>query len=298
MTTAIYAERLVKRYRAVDALRGLNLTVPEGSIYTLVGPNGAGKTTAIKIFMNIIEPTSGTAEVLGLNSKQVKGKVLSHIGYVSENQKLPLWMNVGEFFEYLRPFYSTWDRDLEGQLIIQFDLPANRRLKQLSRGMRMKAALASALAFRPKLVVMDEPFSGLDPLVRDELCQAILRRPEGSTVFLSSHDLAEVETFGTHLGFLENGMLRLSEEIVSLSARFREVDLLFEGQAPVVRNLPVSWLHISTFPSGLRFIETHFDEERTNADISERFVNVKRTFRQMSLREMFVALAKTSQGKF
>ena len=298
MTATIYAENLQKKYRRVDALRGLNLSVPEGSIYTLVGPNGAGKTTAIKIFMNILEPTSGTALVLGLETKKVKGKVLSEIGYVSENQKLPLWMRVGEFFEYMRPFYPTWDKELEGQLIIQFDLPVDRKLKQLSRGMRMKAALASALAFRPKLVVMDEPFSGLDPLVRDELCQAILRRPSGATIFLSSHDLAEVETFGTHIGYLEAGTLRLSEEIASLAARFREVDVLFESHPPMVSNLPGSWLHIESFPGGLRFIESNFEEERTNGEISERFVNAKgRSFRQMSLREIFVALAKTGQGR-
>lgn len=298
MTTAIETTDLRKSFRGVDALKGLNLSVPEGSIYTLVGPNGAGKTTAIKIFMNILGPSNGTANVLGLDSRKVKGKALCNIGYVSENQKLPLWMRVRDFLAYHRPFYPTWDKELERQLIIQFDLPANRKLKHLSRGMRMKAALASALAFRPKLVVMDEPFSGLDPLVRDQLCQAIVQRPEGSTVFLSSHDLAEIESFGTHLGFLDGGVLRLSEEITSLSTRFQEVDIYFEDQPPSVSNLPTTWIQISAFPSGLRFIDSDFSEERTRRKIADRFLNIKETnFRAMSLREIFVALARTSSNR-
>ena len=169
MSPVIRTENLVKKFRRVEALNGLNLAVPSGAIYALVGPNGAGKTTAIKILMNIFGATSGRAEVLGMDTKHMAGKALTTIGYVSENQRLPDWMRVGAFFAYLRPFYPSWDRDLENQLVQQLALPLDRKLSELSRGMRMKAALASSLAYRPRLIVLDEPFSGLDPLVRDEL---------------------------------------------------------------------------------------------------------------------------------
>ena len=227
MNGIIHTEMLTKRFRRVSALNGLDLSVPAGAVYAFVGPNGAGKTTAIKILMNIIRPTAGRASVLGLDSRKIFGRAFTSIGYASENQQLPGWMRVGAFLNYLRHFYPTWDLTLEAQLVKKFDLPIDRKLRHLSRGMRMKAALASGLAFRPKLVVLDEPFSGLDPLVRDELSHALQRPPE-TTVFISSHDLAEVESFATHVGYLETGRLRFSEEMASLSARFREVELILE----------------------------------------------------------------------
>ena len=115
--------------------------------------------------MNIFRASSGTASVpaTSIPHKNIRESFLSSIGYVSENQQLPGWMPVGAFLAYLRPFYPTWDKQLEAQLIQTLDLPLDRKIKHLSRGMRMKAALASALAFRPKLIVLDEPFSGLDP---------------------------------------------------------------------------------------------------------------------------------------
>lgn len=165
----IETEGLTKRFGRVHALDGLSFSVPQGAVYALVGPNGAGKTTLIKILMNIFRASSGSAAILGVDSRRISGRAFASIGYVSENQQLPGWMRVGAFLKYLRPFYPTWDTQLETQLSQVFDLPLDRRLKQLSRGMRMKASLASALAFRPRLIVLDEPFSGLDPMVRDEL---------------------------------------------------------------------------------------------------------------------------------
>jgi ABC-2 type transport system ATP-binding protein len=156
--------------------------------------------------------TRGRAEVLGLESTRLRGRYFSSIGYVSENQELPEWMRLDSFLAYLRPFYSSWDRKLENELVSQFDLPLDRRLRNLSRGMRMKAALTSALAYHPKLIVLDEPFTGLDPLVRDELIQGLLERAEESTILISSHDLAEIESFASHIGYLEQGQLRFSEE--------------------------------------------------------------------------------------
>jgi ABC-2 type transport system ATP-binding protein len=208
MNSTIRTENLSKKFRRVDALSGLNLDVPEGAIYALVGPNGAGKTTAIKILMNIFGPTDGSATVLGMDSTRIAGRALTAIGYVSENQDMPGWMRVDSFLAYLRQFYPSWDRDLEDELVRKFALPLDRKLKQLSRGMRMKAALASSLAYHPKLIVLDEPFSGLDPLVRDELIEGMLERASETTILISSHDLAEVETFASHVGYLEQGRLQ------------------------------------------------------------------------------------------
>src|SRR5882757_6370252 len=210
MTAVIQTHSLTKSFRKVCALEQLTLDVPESAVYALVGPNGAGKTTAIKILMNLTSATSGTAEVLGTDSRQIRGKSYARIGYVSENQGMPEAMKVGAQLEYLRGFYPTWDRELEDSLIKQFELPRDRKIKALSRGMKMKLALAGALAFHPKLIVLDEPFGGLDALVRDQLIEGLLERAEESTIFISSHDLAEIESFASHVGYLESGKLLFS----------------------------------------------------------------------------------------
>jgi len=296
MTSAIRTHALVKRYRRLTALDGIALEVPEGAVYALVGQNGAGKTTAIKILMNLISATSGTAEVMGTDSRKIQGKSYTQIGYVSENQEIPEWMRVGALLEYLRPFYPTWDRSLEQSLVKQFELPLDRKIKALSRGMKMKLALASALAFHPRLIVLDEPFGGLDPLVRDQLIEGLLERAAESTIFLSSHDLAEIESFSSHVGYLDSGKLLFSEEMASLATRFREVELTRETEQPLPSPLPVDWLQPKTSGPLVRFVESRFDDQKTPADIQRVFGNVKDIqYRPLSLRAIFLALARKTE---
>ncbi len=289
----IQTEGLSKRFGRVQALDGLSFSVSQGALHALVGPNGAGKTTLIKILMNIFRASGGTACVLGTDSRKISGKAFASIGYVSENQQLPNWMRVGAFLKYLRPFYPTWDTQLEAQLVQMLDLPMDRKLKQLSRGMRMKAALASALAFRPKLIVLDEPFSGLDPMVRDELGKALLDRSGDSTVFISSHDLAEIEGFATHVAFLDSGRLRLSEEMALLMTRFREVEVTLDAPATVPADLPQTWVQVAASDSTIRFVDSQFHPEDTPGEIVRRFSPIQNTkYTPMTLRAIFLALAR------
>jgi ABC-2 type transport system ATP-binding protein len=297
MESAIQTENLSKRFRRVHALNGLDLDVAAGAIYALVGPNGAGKTTAIKILMNIIRPTSGQARVLGRESKRLAGRAFTEIGYVSENQELPGWMRVDRFLEYLRPFYPSWDRELENQLAQQFDLPSDRKLKHLSRGMQMKAALVSALAYHPKLIVLDEPFGGLDPLVRDQLIEGLLARAAETTIFISSHDLGEVETFASHVGYLDQGRLVFSENLAALSARFRQVELTFDAPPSLPEAWPASWIQPAVSAATIRFIETSFEAERIGAEVRRVFGEVRQAvFTPMSLRSIFLAVAKNQRA--
>ena len=297
MTSAIQTDHLVKKFRRVEALQGLTLNVPQCAVYALVGPNGAGKTTAIKILMNIFRSTSGRAQVLGMDSSHIRGRHLECIGYVSENQEMPEWMTVGAFLDFLRPFYPAWDKQLESELLEQFSLPRDRKIRHLSRGMRMKAALASSLAYHPKLIVLDEPFTGLDPLVRDELIQGLLDRAEESTIFISSHDLAEIETFASHVAYLEAGELRFAEELTNLSNRFREVELTFDSPPSLPQTTPNHWLQLSTAAAMVRFTDSRFDAERTSADIRAAFGEPgSMTFSPMSLRSIFLAMAKTGRN--
>src|SRR5579864_4053724 len=180
-------------------------------------------------------------------------------------------MRIDQFLAYLRPFYPSWDRDLENGLVRQYGLPVERKLGNLSRGVRMKAALVSALAYHPKLIVLDEPFGGLDPLVRDELIEGLLERGSEATIFVSSHDLAEIENVASHAGYLEEGRLRFSEEMAVLVERFREVELTFDAAPALQETWPKSWMQVDASSAVVRFIESRFDAERTGAEIRRRF---------------------------
>ena len=270
MSSPISTDNLSKAFRRTEAVNALDLEVPEGSIYAMIGPNGAGKTTTIKLLMNILRASAGSAQVLGVDSRRLSPREFARIGYVSENQEMPDWMTVDYFLRYLRPFYPTWDDALAEDLVRQFELPRDRKLRHLSRGMRMKAALASSLAYRP------EPFTGLDALVRDEFTKSLLERAEGTTILISSHDLAEIENFASHVGYIEEGRLRFTEEMGTLADRFRQVELTFEAPPPLPADWPAAWMRPETSAA---VIQRLFPQARNVA------------FHAMSLREIFVALA-------
>jgi len=287
---------LAKSFGRTKVLGGIDLAVPEGAIYALVGANGAGKTTMIKLLMNILRATAGRATVLGIDSEKLAGKALNRIGYVSENQDLPDAMTVGAMLDYLRGFYPAWDVELERDLVRQFELPLDRKLKHLSRGMRMKAAFAGSLAYRPRLLVLDEPFTGLDPLVRDELIESLLERAPETTIFLSSHDLAEIESFASHVGFLEDGRMLFSEEMSVLSDRFRDVTVTLVAPAPLPAGLPATWLQAETVDCVARFVDSDYKGEASEREMAARFPGARDVeCEAMPLRAIFLAIAKSGR---
>jgi ABC-2 type transport system ATP-binding protein len=297
MNPAITTHGLARRFGRSEAVHDVSLSVEAGSIYGFLGPNGAGKTTTIKLLMNILEPSRGDATVLGVDSRKLAPADFARIGYVSENQKLLSWMTVPRFLRYCRGFYPTWDEGLEQDLLRRLDLPAKKRLKSLSRGMRMKAALVSSIAYRPKLLVLDEPFSGLDPLVRDELMDCILGMSAETdwTVFISSHDLAEIESVASHIGYIDQGRLRFSEELPSLQARFREVQITGVPHREAL--WPSSWMRPATAGTVTRFVVSRYSEETSPAEIRAAFPDCSTwEARPMSLREIFVAIAGNREG--
>jgi ABC-2 type transport system ATP-binding protein len=297
MSYAIRTVALSKKFRSTPVLDSVDLSVPEGSIFGLIGPNGAGKTTTIKVLMNIFQPSSGECEVLETATRQLGPRQFAEIGYVSENQEMPGWMTVDYWLNFLAPFYPNWDAALAVDLVRKFDLPRDRKLKHLSRGMRVKAALASSLAYRPRLIVLDEPFTGLDALVRDELIEGLLERADGTTIFISSHDLAEIESFASHVGYLDRGRIQFSEELDALSSRFREVALTFDSAVPEIpQSWPKTWLQPERIGSVLRFIDTQFDSERTAQETRRLFPGARDLAENgMPLRSIFVTLAKASR---
>jgi ABC-2 type transport system ATP-binding protein len=288
----VRAESLGKRFGRVDALQGLSFDVPEGSTFALVGANGAGKTTTIKVLMNILEPTVGTATVLDTDTRALSPREFAQIGYVSEHQDMPTRMTVSAYIDYLRPFYPTWDRALETDILRQFRLPPDRRVGDLSHGMRMKMGLACALPFRPALLVLDEPLSGLDPLVRDEVLER-LRQVGDMTILISSHELTEIETMTTHVAFLDRGRLLFQEALSDLVARVRFVRAALHAAPRTPLQFPPEWLDVRVDETALSFIDTQFSEHDLRAKVAAVVGAVGHIVAEpVALRTIYTSLAR------
>jgi ABC-2 type transport system ATP-binding protein len=296
MTNAIETVDLTRRFGRTEAVKGLNLQVPAGSIFALLGPNGAGKTTTLKLLMNLLRPTRGTATVLGADTRRLGPDQFQRIGYVSENQQMPEWMTPGELFDYCRPFYPAWDEALRGKLESDLGLATRAPLSTLSRGTRMKAALLASLAYRPDLVVLDEPFTGLDPLVRDELVRGLLEVSSERTwtVLISSHDIDDVERLADWVGFMKDGQVQFAEPVAALLARFRLVEVVPRDDTPAVMPADPRWLPHGTAGRTLRFVDSYHDESAAAARIAAAFPGCDIRTSQMPLREIFVTLARGS----
>jgi ABC-2 type transport system ATP-binding protein len=296
MRSAVETVDLTRRFRHTEAVDRLTLRVPSGSIFALIGPNGAGKTTTLKLLMNLLRPTRGSAQVLGVDSRRLGIRELQRIGYVSENQRLPDWMTPGQLLDYCRPFYPTWDDELRKTLQVKLGLAAATPLRTLSRGTRMKAALLSSLAYRPELIVLDEPFTGLDPLVRDELVRALLEAADDHprTVLVSSHDIEEVERLADWVGFLDRGRLLFAEPVSSLLARFQLVEVIASNGQPLQAPSDPRWIPQGSAGRTLRFVDTSHSTPDALARIAAAFPSAEIQTFPMPLREIFVTLAAKS----
>jgi ABC-2 type transport system ATP-binding protein len=287
----VETHHIAKRFGRFEAIEDLSLSVPEGSVFALIGPNGTGKTTTLRMLMNILRADRGDITVLGTPSHQLKPKDFERIGYVSESQKLPEGLTLAQYFDYLRKLYPAWDPALENELREQFELPPSRRIKHLSHGMRLKTLLVGALAFRPKLLVLDEPLSGLDTLVRDEVVNGLLQQAADTTILISSHELTEIETFTTHVAFMQNGRLLLQEAIEDLQMRFREVLVTLSAQKELPKPLPEGWLLPEIDGHRLRFIASEYESDQQQfQQLTQHFGAVKVECEPMPLRAIANAL--------
>ncbi len=219
MSEAVIAvSELTRRFGAKEALASVSLSVARGAVYGLVGENGAGKTTLIKHILGLLGAQSGSVRVFGLDPVGDPVGVLSRIGYLSEERDLPGWMRVDELIRYSRAFYPAWDDAYAGELRQAFALDASATIKNLSKGEKARVGLLLALAHRPELLVLDEPSTGLDPVVRRDIVDAIIRTiaDEGRTVFFSSHLLDEVEQVADHVTMISQGRIVLSAPLADI----------------------------------------------------------------------------------
>ena len=295
MDNIIETTNLSKSFGKKVAVDGLNLVVPDGAVFAFLGPNGSGKTTTIKMLMNIIRPTVGELSVFGIKSTQLGSKEFAQIGYVSESQEIPEWMTVRQLLSYCKPFYPTWDDTFCEKLLKDFQLPLDQPLKSLSRGMKMKATLVSSLAYRPRLLILDEPFSGLDVLVRDEFIRGMLELSEQEhwTVLVSSHDIDEVERLADWVGIMRDGELQLSEPVASLQARFRKVEARVPSDTQEPAEYPASWLLLEQAGHRLSFVDSQYQDSATESQLKTLLPGCEQIESSpMSLRDIFLTLAR------
>ena len=234
MEYAIETDALTKRFRKLVAANEIDLRVPWGSVYGFLGRNGAGKTTTILMLLGLLRPTSGGATVLGYSSKVDPVKIRAEVGYVPEKQIMYDWMTVKEVLWFTSKFYKTWNQTLAEELAERFRLDPKRKIKHLSRGMVAEVFLILALAPEPRLLILDDPTSGMDPVVRREFLENVvdLVRDKKRTVFFSSHILSDIERVADWVGILKEGRLLIQSEVDKLKLRTRKVIARFEAEPP------------------------------------------------------------------
>jgi ABC-2 type transport system ATP-binding protein len=231
---------LTRRFGSKLALNNVSLQIPRGRVFGLVGENGSGKTTLIKHILGLLRAEGGSVRVFGFDPVADPVAVLGRIGYLSENRDLPAWMSVGELLRYTQAFYPKWDASYAEDLRRQFDLDPTAKIKNLSRGENAKAGLLIALAYRPELLLLDEPSSGLDPLVRRDILEAIIRTTaeEGRTVFFSTHLLDEVERVADDIAMMFDGQVVLKGSLDEIKESHHRLVLRFETLQSTAPKIP------------------------------------------------------------
>ncbi|HUR20136.1 MAG TPA: ABC transporter ATP-binding protein [Vicinamibacterales bacterium] len=217
-TPAIEINNLVRRYGKTDAVNGLSLRVEPGRCYGFFGRNGAGKTTTIKCLLNLLQPTTGSVKVFGMNPAKQEVAVKSRIAYVPDQLGFYPWMTVRDTLNYVASFRETWNRETEASLLDRFRLPLSQKTSHLSKGQRTQLALITAICPEPDLLVLDEPTSGLDPIVRREFIQTVIGAyqegaPGRRTVFVSTHLISEFEGLIDEFTIIDQG-----REVLTLNA--------------------------------------------------------------------------------
>lgn len=230
MAAVIETAELKKNYGKHEAVRGLNLSIQAGSVCAFLGQNGAGKSSTIKMLLGMIHPTSGTGRVLNHRIDTEKESLLirQKVAFVAEDKRLYDYMTVAQIVRFTKSFFPHWNHDLERRLLEQFELPLERRIRQLSKGMRTKLALLLGFARGCELLILDEPTEGLDPVAIEDVLQIVVSlAAQGTTIFFSSHQIAEVEQVADHVLMIDRGKLVLDAPMDQVKEQYRRIQAVF-----------------------------------------------------------------------
>ena len=294
MTTAFSLSHVSKQFKGELALDDVSLSSESGCVVALLGENGAGKTTAIRILLGLLEPDAGNGEVLGLDSRKQGIEIRRRVGYVPDQPALYDWMTVEEAGWFVAGFYPLGFQRHYNELIEHFELPPDRKIKELSKGMRAKVSLSLAMGHKPELLILDEPTSGLDPLVRREFLESMVDiAGQGRTVLLASHQIAEVERVADVVAILRDGKLALVERLDELKTHVCELTITLRNGSPNLPTVPGTVLHREFKGRQWRLLVRNIDEPRLAQFRTESEVgNVE--MRHPSLEEIFVGYMKSA----
>lgn len=287
----IVIENFTKRFGKVLAVDDLSLEVPEGSIFGLLGQNGAGKTTTIQTLLNLLQPTSGQLSVLGFDSVKDSLELRRRVGYLPEEPTYYGWMTVDEIISFNAAFYSTWDDDLAEKLLDQLGLPRDRKLRDLSRGMQAKVGLVMALGARPDVLILDDPTSGLDAVVRREFLEAMINnvQSEGGTVFFSSHLIHEMERVVDEVALIHEGKLRMRASLEQLKLDFKKIRAVYPDVVP--DTFPIDGLVRTELNAHQALLTVSSYDEAMEAALREAGAESTEVL-DLSLEEIFVETVK------
>jgi ABC-2 type transport system ATP-binding protein len=286
---AILTENLTRRFGRLKALDGVNAHVPRGAIYGLMGPNGAGKTTFVRVLLNLINPTSGAAVVLGRDVTKEPVEVRKRVGHVAALQPLWDWMTVRDFAEFMRGCYPKWNPESVSTVLDRIGIDQAATLGVLSRGQRAIVSIAVAVGHEPDLLILDEALTGLDPIARREVLRDVIdaMQAEGRTVFITGQDIADMERICDHVGFLVRGRLVLEATLDDLKSRVKRIRVEHPGEAEV--QVPVGAFQVER-----RLRETVFTVENYTPDLLVSLDGPGRRAiaTDLSLEDIFIDLAQ------
>lgn len=290
---AICVNGVTRKFRRKLALDNVSFTIPKGCVFGLLGENGAGKTTLIRHILGAFAAQSGTVRVLNMDPVEQSVDVLAQIGYLSEEREMPTWMRIAELLRFTEAFYPNWDRRFAAELLESFRLDPQAKVRTLSRGERAKTGLLLALSHRPQILVLDEPSSGLDVIVRRDILAAIVRTvaDEGRTVFFSSHLIDEVERVSDHIAIMVQGKMVLTDTLDNIKEGHSRVTIRYA--TPLV-SPPVIQGALSCHGEGREWtVLCNGEREKVLDHVYQAEASIVEEG-QPSLEEIFVAHAKAS----
>jgi ABC-2 type transport system ATP-binding protein len=287
----------VRFYGNQRVCRSINLSVPEGIVYGLLGRNAAGKSTLLKMAMGLVRPDRGEIEILGHDAWELDPAVKARVAFTAEGHPLPGWMSVGELVGFTSAFYKQWQKDLAAELLSNFRLSRDKSVKSLSNGQRAQLSLTLALAIDPDLLILDDPTLGLDPVVRRDVLDAIVRfvqRP-GRTVVISTHQMSDVERIADRVGVIVDGVLRVDAPVERFREAIKRLVISFEGRPP---RLPLfeGLVDVQRDRNKLMAVVVDWDERKRR--IVEALDPQAIEVLDLSMEDAFVEYARGNGGQF
>lgn len=286
----VQTKNLIKSYGKHNALDSLNMNVKEGVVYGLLGKNGAGKTTTLRMIMSLLKPTNGSIDVMGYEPTKMPIKQRQKIGYASDSMQLIPWLKVGEILNYNGSFYDTWDKEYVKQWADRLGLSLDKRVFQLSRGNRQKLGLIMAIGHRPKLVVLDEPAGGLDPIARKEFLESIIEliHELGTTIILSSHALSDLERISDYIGIIDQGKMQVEMSLEDLKSSTRQIKIVSKNK---LENISFEdTLKLNSTEHLITGIFKNWTDDKSKK-IIQKFPNATVEIQNLNLEEIFLAYA-------